>query len=345
MTALQKMTSTFAALCMVALIVFCWRDADAVAPILAFAVLFALSIIVTVFNPSELSLNMLKGELSMKTATPEQVTVALKTDAEMEKIERKDGEGADKKSSPLAEEAKHKTATERTDADYLTLATDAWRAENFDDALRFAYAGLERPASDPRITAGLYSRLGAIENDLGLAEYAERHCRRALQISPDLSAAHNNLGNSLRRTNRPEAAEAAYRESLRLDPGDSVVYNNLGILLRVTDRPEAAEAAYREALRLDPGYAYAHINLGNLLSATDRPEKAEAAYREAIRLDPGLAAAHNNLGNLLSKTDRPEEAEAAFREALRLDPEHAKARGNLEVLLQRKNENKDESAP
>lgn len=194
---------------MVALTAFCWRDATAVAPIITFAVLFALSIIVTVFNPSELSLNMLKGELSMKTATPEQVAETLKTDAEMEKIERKDGEGADNKPSPLAEEAKHKSALERTDADYLTLATDAWRVENFDDALRFAYAELERPASDKRITAGLYSRLGAIERNLRLTEHAERHYRRALDISPDFSGAHNNLGILLKATERPAEAEAA----------------------------------------------------------------------------------------------------------------------------------------
>jgi len=313
MTALQKLTAAFATLCMVALIALSLRDASAATPIITFAVLFALSLVVTVFDPSrlsELSLNFLKGELVLKTATQEQVDETLKADAEMERDERKDGEGTDKQPSPLAEEAKHKSFSQRTDADYLTLATDAWRAKNYADALRFAYAGLERPASDKRITATLNSRLGTIESALGLTEQAEQH----------------------------------YRHALEIDPGFAGGYNNLGIFLEQTKKVKEAEAVYRDAIRLDPGLAMAHSNLGLLLSATDRLKEAEAAYRESLRLDPLDPVSHNNLGALLANMGRFKEAEAAYREAIRLDPDYAMAQRNLERLLKHMKASKEEPA-
>lgn len=299
---LPKLTASFAVVFSVALLTICWRDAPSDAAVVVLGVLVLFCLLLAVFDASlikKLSINVKDGEISVIIAPPEQVDETLKASAEQDKLDGKDDGEAAPSLTPLVEEAKHKESAERTDADYLTLATNAWRAENTDDALRFAYAGLERPPSDKRITAALYSRLGTIEDDLKLPEQAERHCRRAIEIDSGFTGAHNNLG-----------------------------------LLLSPDRPEEAEVAYREAIRLDPEIAVTHYNLGILLAKGDRLEEAEAAYHDAIRLDPEFAAPRYNLGYLLSKTDRLKEAEAAYRATLRLDPTFADAQHNLDLLLE-----------
>lgn len=230
---MPKLTAIFAVVFSVALLTICWRDDPSEAAVIVLGVLVLFCLLLTVFDASlikKLSINVKDGKISVIIAPPEDVKLALKANAEQDKMDGKDGGEAAPSLTPLVEDAKHKESAERTDADYLTLATDAWRAENTDDALRFAYAGLERPPSDKRITAALYSRLGTIEDDLKHPEQAERHCRRAIEIDSGFTGAHNNLG-LLLSPDRPEEAEAAYREALRLDPNFADAQHNLDLLL------------------------------------------------------------------------------------------------------------------
>lgn len=216
-----------------AFITVCLRDNPSAVVVMPLGVLSVFALLVTVVDLgrfANISVDVGKGKI---TASQETVELTLQANTDQEKIERKDSGEAAPSLTPLAIEAQHKGSAERTDADYLSLATDAWRAKKFDDALKFAYAGLDRPASDPRITAALYSRLGAIERALGQSERAERHYHRAIEIDPNFSSAHNNLGAILYITGKPVEAEAAYREAIRLDPENVTAQNNLELLLKL----------------------------------------------------------------------------------------------------------------
>jgi len=211
------------------------------------------TLLVTVLEPSnfaELSVDLLKGRLSVKKATPENVEETLKAVADQNVIERNDGGQSVETLRALVASVEHKDTSARTDADYLALATDAWRAKNNDDAMRYVYVGLDRPASDTRITAALYSRLGSIEVDLGLNVQAERHYLRAIDIDPRFEWAHNNLGVLQFNLERSDEAEASYREAIRLNPEYIDAHNNLGLLLKKLGKNKEAEEMFARAKEL-----------------------------------------------------------------------------------------------
>ena len=106
----------------------------------------------------------------------------------------------------------------------------------------------------------------------------------------------------------PLRALEAYEHALDLDPDLSEAHVNLGRLLHLAGERGRAEPHYREAVRLDPDDPTPHFNLGVLLEELRRPDEAVHAYRQAILRDPDFADAHCNLGLLLESLGRRQEA-------------------------------------
>ncbi|MEE9553277.1 MAG: tetratricopeptide repeat protein, partial [candidate division Zixibacteria bacterium] len=118
----------------------------------------------------------------------------------------------------------------------------------------------------------------------------------SIEINPDYTDAHYNLGVLLTNLQRYPEAESAYREAIGIEPDYAGAHNNLGVLLDDLQRYPEAESAYHEAIRIMPDYAEAHYNLGVLLYNLQRYPEAESAYREAIRINPDYDVAHYNMG-------------------------------------------------
>lgn len=107
-------------------------------------------------------------------------------------------------------------------------------------------------------------------------------CQKAVQLFPDNSAAHGNLG----------AAQA-----------------HAGLAT------EAILSAQR-AITLKPNHAQAHYNLANCLKADWRYEEAEHHYRLAIANQPDLISAHHNLGLCLKAQGQFTEAQQELHHAV-----------------------------
>jgi len=130
-------------------------------------------------------------------------------------------------------------------------------------------------------------------------------------------------------------AEDAFRRALQLQPELAAAHSNLGLLQEEAGQPEAAEASYRRALELDPGLVQTCINFGALLAARQRYAEAEAIYQRALGLAPEHPGVLSNLGALLAEVNRETEAEACYRAALAAAPKHRSAAFNLGTLLLR----------
>lgn len=76
--------------------------------------------------------------------------------------------------------------------------------------------------------------------------------RRALEIDPDSSEAHNQLGTAYLRINLVDRALAEYREATRLDPENAEAVFNTGLLLDRTGRRQEALTHYRRFLEIAP---------------------------------------------------------------------------------------------
>jgi tetratricopeptide (TPR) repeat protein/2-polyprenyl-3-methyl-5-hydroxy-6-metoxy-1,4-benzoquinol methylase len=157
--------------------------------------------------------------------------------------------------------------------------------------------------------------------------------REVLASRPDLTAAHNNLGNALCEQGKLEAAEASYRQALALQPDQAEAHNNLGTVLFEREQLDEAVACYRQALVLQPDYAEAHHNLGAAFNRKGEPDKAEASIRQALALRPDYAEAHDSLGTVLWERGKPEKALASTRRSLVLAPGFTRAMDNLGAML------------
>ena len=138
---------------------------------------------------------------------------------------------------------------------------------------------VERDAADPEA----WHMLAAVNGQLGLIDKAEMACRRALDLDPQMVAAHLDLGNILYSKGQFDEACDCYREALRYKPDYAMAWHNLGNILSEMRRIGEAIESYEAALRFNPR-ALTFYNLGNLLQAEQRFDEAIHNYRQVISL-------------------------------------------------------------
>jgi tetratricopeptide (TPR) repeat protein len=99
----------------------------------------------------------------------------------------------------------------------------------------------------------------------------------------------------------PDEARAAYQRAIELDPNHSDAHVNLGRMLHEEGAPLAAQQHYRRALETDPSHPTAAFNLGVALEDLGRLNEARNAYLRALELDPDNADAHYNLAGIYER--------------------------------------------
>jgi tetratricopeptide (TPR) repeat protein len=124
----------------------------------------------------------------------------------------------------------------------------------------------------------------AVELESTSAEEARQAYHRALELDPEMSEAHLNLGRLYHEAGRFKESEAHYRAALKHAPDEAAPYFNLGVLLEDLKRPREALRSYEEALKRDPDFADAHYNLGLLLESLGERQEAFIHLRTARKL-------------------------------------------------------------
>lgn len=128
--------------------------------------------------------------------------------------------------------------------------------------------------------------------------------QHALQVAPNLPAAHQNLGSLMLDQGHYDAAEKNFRAALALDPHSAKSHYTLGYCLMAQHRGSEGEAYLHQALALRPNYPEALMALGNwwMTARGLAAAELEAAHdqgldllRRAVALAPDNAAAHSNL--------------------------------------------------
>jgi tetratricopeptide (TPR) repeat protein len=170
---------------------------------------------------------------------------------------------------------------------------------------------------------------------------ATRDLERAVDLKPDLVAAHRNLAIAYAETCSParrltDAIRAA-EMAVRLAPNDAVTRQLVGDLYRQAGQYEQATAALREGLRLDPKNPALHEALGDALATAKQDEAAQAARQMAIALrqpvgdgQPAERARQQiALGDAYLAAGEYDKALGAFQAALELDPTNPAIRRGL----------------
>ena len=208
---------------------------------------------------------------------------------------------------------------------WKVLAAVLWKLGKKNESLDICQKSLQLAPNDSEA----HNNLGVILQQLDRLIESEVSFRQAITLKPNYVEAHINLGNTLKKKGSLKEAEASFRQAITLKPDYAEAHNKLGVILNQLDRSSESEASFRQAIKLKPNYAEAHSNLGNTLKEQASLKEAEASFRQAITLKLDYTEAHINLGNTLQEQDRLKEAEASFRQAITLKPDLAVAHYNL----------------
>jgi Flp pilus assembly protein TadD len=119
--------------------------------------------------------------------------------------------------------------------------------------------------------------------------------RHAIDVDPNNSMAHYNLGVVLSEHGRDDEAIREFFEAVRADPGNAEAHNNLGVALGSQGMHAEALTHLKRAVKLNPRNSEAQYNLGNDLLRSEDYRGAVKRYRIALKLDPTFSTAHRNL--------------------------------------------------
>ena len=113
---------------------------------------------------------------------------------------------------------------------------------------------------------------------------AERHLRRAAELSPTEIGPYTGLARVLRYQGRPDDAAECIRQGLQIDSESSALHNALGSLLLHQGVVDQAIEQFSEALRIDPMFTVAHINLGVAARRVNETAKAARCFHRALEI-------------------------------------------------------------
>jgi tetratricopeptide (TPR) repeat protein/uncharacterized caspase-like protein len=163
-----------------------------------------------------------------------------------------------------------------------------------------------------------YNALGYLHASYGHAELAERYYHQALQRSPDLLAARQNLAVLLaEQPARFEEARDLWRQNL--DKSPDYLPSRLSLARALSRRGEIPDAI-REIMEIvarKPDYVAARLSLAELHTKQGDTMAALAELHEAVKLQPDNPAIHEQIGDLEKSQGHIAEAATAYQAALK----------------------------
>ena len=156
---------------------------------------------------------------------------------------------------------------------------------------------------------------------------------RCIEIAPNCSLAHHNLGFALSVRGQSEEAVAQFEESLRGDPNDPLGHYCLAQNVANLGQTSEAITHYSEALRLKPRYPSAHLKLGVLLAQEGRAADAIPHFISALKDGSANASAHVNLAIALDEQGQTDYALRHYRTAVEMEPLWPEALARLARFL------------
>ena len=148
----------------------------------------------------------------------------------------------------------------------------------YNEALKFAEA-----EGDPDV----FFNMGIAYKAKGDLDKASAEYKRALELAPEYSEAHNNLGNLLKDQKKFAEAILHFESSIKIFPDNPSTYNNLGTVYAMKGDVNKAAVYFAKAVRIQPTYFDARQNLGNAYMLQGRLDAAEKELSEAVKMAKG----------------------------------------------------------
>src|SRR5216684_5702756 len=241
----------------------------------------------------------------------------------------------DKPSSPAAQSAKHKAASQSKTqkiANPLNDLLDEAQRDIDNKDFEGAIAPLHKVVADQPEFADAHFQLAYVYTALKKTDEARVEYARAIAADPKMSEAYLNLGMMLLDKQEDAAAVAPLRKAVELLPARSHPRYLLAVALDRSGDPAGATESFDALLHLDPNEIAALDYLGWAALRQGKPDEAEKDFRRALEVQPNAPEACRGLAQSLDAQKKPE-AVGAYRGYLELMPNDSEARARLIHLL------------
>ena len=152
---------------------------------------------------------------------------------------------------------------------------------------------------------------------------ALKHAQSAIDLNPELAAAHSAMGFVRLESREHAPAEAAFKRAAELDPVNPFPRLGLALNFVAQNQDDAAEPEFRTAVRLGPQEWRTHQELAQFLFRKASYRDAAVHWEKAQTLAPDNVGLLRNLGAVYYMLDRPDEAASMMQRALEIRPEAA----------------------
>lgn len=181
--------------------------------------------------------------------------------------------------------------------------------------------------ADPN-DAQLHDDLGSIYAQQGSWDNARTEFTAALQLNPQLTAAHLHLGLALQALNQPNSLDELLKAH-DLAPENPVVTLELGKAYAAAGHDDQAVPLFQQLLTTDPHSVEAMIQLALADQRANHPDDAIALFRKVLEADPTNALATTDLGMALAQAQRAKDAVPILQHAIQLAPDSVTAHEDL----------------
>ena len=167
-----------------------------------------------------------------------------------------------------------------------------------------------------------YTRIGNINNSVDCL-------KKVIELKPDFSQAHFNLGYLYQIRNETDSAILSYKKAILFNSNFPEAYNNLGIAFKDLGKFAEAIKCFKEVIRLNPKFSAAFNNIGLIFHENKMFNYAIASYKKAIELNADFFDAFFNLGNTYANDNKHNEAIECYKKSIDLNPKSINAYINI----------------
>ncbi len=194
------------------------------------------------------------------------------------------------------------------------LATAYHRNKQLDAADEWFQKAVKGAGENAPVT--WYVALGQIETERDNLEQARRYYIVAVQLSPETTAAYNNLGHVLLKLNRIDEADAVFREALVLDKALASAAFGRGEVAARRGEPVVARRFYEQAIQATPHEPIFHKALAEVLTQLGDNKGANAAH---LRYKQTLAEVYRRQAHRFIEKQQGRRALELLQKALETD--------------------------
>jgi tetratricopeptide (TPR) repeat protein len=161
---------------------------------------------------------------------------------------------------------------------------------------------------------------------------AESLWSNAIARFPNSGYALNQLGILELNTQQNAAAREHFLRALQLDPNDSKTHRNLGSYYETVGEHDHAYSEYFAAINIDPTDVDARCGLARALAAQRNYPEALAEFQKALQYRPNYELALNDMARLYTELGKYDQAFECYDKAIQAAPKYMGSYINLAGL-------------